>query len=81
METVELRKKIIQDFGKFIQDDTKLELLEGVFDSLNSETKISKVPNSHYHVLAKAREKYVSGIETATSWDEMEQQLNKKYGF
>jgi len=80
METVELRKKIIQDFGKFIQDDSKLELLEGVFDSINSQSKTSLVPDSHYDVLAEAREKYISGIETASSWDEMENRLKLKYG-
>lgn len=81
METLALRKKIIKDFSKFIQDDSKLEILEGVFDSLNSETKTSSVPEFHYKVLAEARENYLSGIETATTWDEMEQRLNKKYGF
>ncbi|WP_310379926.1 hypothetical protein [Flavobacterium sp.] len=81
METLELRKKIIQDFDKFIQDDSKLEILEGVFDSINSENIISVVPDSHYNILAEAREKYLSGIESATSWDEMEQRLNQKYGF
>lgn len=81
METIELRKKIIQDFGKFIQDDSKLEILEAIFDSINSESKISAVPYSHYKVVAEAREKYFSGIESASTWDEMEQQLNKKYSF
>mgnify|MGYP006204677107 FL=1 len=81
MQTVELRKKIIQDFGKFIQDDSKLELLEGIFDSLNAETTTSVIPDSHYTILAEAREKYISGIEASSSWDEMEQRLNKKYGF
>lgn len=81
METLELRKKIIQDFSKFIQDDSKLEILEGVFDSINSENKTSIVPDSHYKIVAKSREKYLSGIETSTSLEEMEQRLNKKYGF
>lgn len=81
MESLELRKKIIQDFGKFIQDDSKLEILEGVFDSINSESKISTVPDSHYEIVAEAREKYFSGIESASTWVEMEQRLNQKYGF
>jgi hypothetical protein len=81
METLELRKKIIQDFSKFIQDDTKLEILEGVFDSINSENKTSIVPDLHYKIVAESREKYLSGIETSTSWEEMQQRLNEKYGF
>lgn len=81
METLELRKKIIQDFGKFIQDDSKLELLEGVFDSINSESKISIVPDSHYTVLEEARERYFSGIEAAIIWEEMEEKLREKYDF
>ncbi|OOV20567.1 hypothetical protein [Flavobacterium sp. LM4] len=28
METKELRRKLIKDFGKFIEDDSKLEILE-----------------------------------------------------
>lgn len=81
METLELRKKIIQDFSKFIQDDSKLEILEGVFDCINSENKNSTVSDSHYTVVAESREKFISGIENANSWEEMEQRLNEKYGF
>ena len=81
METLELRKKIIKDFSIFIQDDSKLEILEGIFDSINSENKTLNVPYSHYKIVAESRQKYFSGIETASSWEEMEQQLNQKYGF
>jgi hypothetical protein len=38
-----IRKKLIRDFSKFIQDDTKLEVLEGVFDSINKEESTSLV--------------------------------------
>jgi hypothetical protein len=81
METLELRKKIIQDFSKFIQDDSKLEILEGVFDSINAENKTSIVPDSHYKIVAESREKYLSGTEISSSWEEMELRLNEKYGF
>ena len=81
MKTLELRKKIIRDFSKFIQDDSKLEILEGVFDSINSENQISVVPDSHYKIIDEARKKYFSGIESANSWEEMELRLNKKYDF
>lgn len=81
METLELRKKIIKDFSKFIQDDSKLEILEGVFDSINSGNKTTNVPDSHYKIVAELREKYLSGKDNATPWEEMEQQLNEKYGF
>ncbi len=81
METKELRRKLIKDFGKFIDDDSKLEILESVFDAINHEEKESIVPDSHYNLVAEEREKYLSGEIEANSWEEVEQRLNAKYGF
>ena len=39
IETKELRRKLIKDFGKFIEDDSKLEILESVFDAINHDEK------------------------------------------
>ncbi|GAA3734390.1 hypothetical protein GCM10022422_16620 [Flavobacterium ginsengisoli] len=81
METMELRRKLIKDFGKFIDDDSKLEILESVFDAINHDEKESIVPDSHYNLVAEEREKYLSGEIEANSWEEVEQRLNAKYGF
>ena len=80
METKELRRKLIKDFGKFIEDDSKLEILESVFDAINHDEKKSIVSDSHYDMVAEEREKYVSGENKASSWEEVEQRLNTKYG-
>jgi hypothetical protein len=80
MRTKELRRKLIKDFGKFIEDDSKLEILESVFDAINHEEKKSVVSDSHYDIVAEEREKYISGENKASSWEEVEQRLNTKYG-
>lgn len=81
METQELRRKLIKDFGKFIDDDSKLEILEGLFDAIKSDEKDSLVSDSHYNIVAEEREKYLSGEVEASSWEEAEKRLNAKYGF
>lgn len=81
METKELRRKLIKDFGKFIDDDSKLEVLESVFDAIKQDEKESIVPNSHYNLVKEEREKYLSGEIEADSWEQAEQRLNAKYGF
>ncbi|BFM44073.1 hypothetical protein CFS9_27140 [Flavobacterium sp. CFS9] len=81
METKELRRKLIQDFGKFIDDDSKLEILESVFDAINHDEKDSIVPDSHYNLVAEERAKYLSGEVEGDSWEETERRLNLKYGF
>jgi hypothetical protein len=80
METKELRRKLIKDFRKFIEDDSKLEILESVFDAINHDEKKSIVSDSHYDMVAEEREKYISGENEASSWEEIEQRLNIKYG-
>ena len=81
METRELRKKLIMNFSKFIQDDTKLEVLEGVFDAINNEELISLVSDEHYLKVEETRAEYLAGISSASSWEEVELRLNAKYGF
>ena len=81
METKDLRKKLILNFSKFIQDDTKLEVLEGVFDAINNEESISLVSEEHYLKVEETRTEYLSGTNSASSWEEVELRLNTKYGF
>lgn len=81
METKELRKKLIVDFSKFIQDDTKLEVLEGVFDAINNEETPSLVSDEHYLKVEESRAEYLSRTYSTSSWEEVEHRLNTKYGF
>jgi hypothetical protein len=81
METKELRKKLIINFSKFIQDDTKLEVLEGVFDAINNEETSAAVSDEHYLKVKEARTEYLSGTNSVSSWEEVEHRLNIKYGF
>lgn len=75
METKALRKKLMVDFSKFIQDDTKLEVLEGVFDAINKEASTSLVSDEHYVKVEEARTEYFSDIGSASSWEEEEHRL------
>lgn len=81
MVTKDLRKKLILNFSKFIQDDTKLEVLEGVFDAINNEESTTLVSNEQYLKVEEARTEYLSDINSASSWEEVEHRLNTKYGF
>ena len=81
MGSQELRKKLIVDFSKFIQDDTKLEVLEGAFDAINNEESTSLVSDEHYLKVEESRVEYFAGIGSASSWEEVEHRLNTKYRF
>ena len=80
MEIKIIRQKLITDFSNFIQDDTKLEVLEGVFDAIKKEENTFIVSNTHYLKVQEERAKYVATNKTY-SWEEVEQQLKTKYGF
>ena len=43
--------------------------------------KKSIVSDAHYDLVAEEREKYLSNEKEASSWQEVEQRLNAKYGF
>jgi hypothetical protein len=81
MKTKETRQKLIVNFGKLIQDDSKLVVLEGIFDAILNEEKASIVSDIHYQKVEEARTAYHSGNSLATSWEDLEKQLNAKYGF
>jgi hypothetical protein len=81
MKTKEIRQKLIMNFGKLIQDDSKLVVLEGIFDAILNEEKASIVSDNHYQKVEEARAEYHSGNSSSTSWEDLEKQLNAKYGF
>lgn len=81
METKEVRKKIILDFGQIIKEDSNVLLLEGIFDALNKSQNKSNVTESHYSLVEEERERYLQNKTSAISWDDFEAQLLKKYDF
>ena len=81
METKAIRKKLISDFGKIIEDDNKVLVLEGVFDAINNDSNNSMVSDVHYLKVEEAREEYLNDKATTISWDDFEKQLLKKYDF
>ncbi len=81
METKVLRQKLMNDFGKILKDESKLEILESVFDAIIKEKSASSISESHYLKVEESREKYLSGKQSGTSWEDFEEQLKVKYGF
>lgn len=49
--SIQINKKPIKQFDVMINNDDKLNALEGVFDVLDSSDSISKIPNAHYDVI------------------------------
>jgi hypothetical protein len=82
MGALELRKKLIQQFNVFIQDDSKLVALDGIFDSMNTSKEApSIVPDDHYKIVEERRRKYHAGETSGSTWEEVKQNLKDKYGF
>ena len=71
MRTKEIRQKLIVNFGELIHDDTKLVILEGVFDAILNEEKASLVSDIHYQKVEEARAKNHSGTSFATPWEDL----------
>jgi len=82
MGALELRAKLIEQFNLFIQDDSKLIALDGVFDSINTSTQApSIIPEEHYKIVEERRRKYHAGETSGSTWEEVRQKLRNKYGF
>ena len=82
MESIALRNKIINQFEEFITDDSKLDVLEGVFDAITgNESAGSLVSEEHYKIVEERYQKKIKGETKGKSWDEVKQGLKQKYGF
>ncbi|MBN4046979.1 hypothetical protein JYU05_00365 [bacterium AH-315-P13] len=81
MGALELRIKIIEQFNLMIQDDSKLLVLDGMFDSLNTIESPSLVSEEHYKIVEVRRKKRLAGETKGSTWDEVKQKLRDKYGF
>ncbi|SDS25947.1 hypothetical protein SAMN05216503_2482 [Polaribacter sp. KT25b] len=78
---MELRDKIINQFQLFIEDDTKLDVLNGVFDSMSAVNSVSIVSEEHYKIIEERRQKRLKGKTVGKSWEEVKLNLRQKYGF
>ncbi|MBV7270642.1 addiction module protein [Winogradskyella luteola] len=81
MGALELREKLIEQFNLFIQDDSKLLALDGIFDSITTIESDSVVSEDHYKIVESRREKRLSGQTKGKSWEEVKGRLKAKYGF
>lgn len=82
MESIELRNKIINQFQEFIEDDSKLNILDGVFDAITTTNNVdSLVSEEHYKIVEERYQKKVKGETNGKSWDEVKLDLKQKYGF
>jgi len=81
MGALELRNKIIEQFNILIKDDSKLIVLDGMFDSLNTSESPSIIPEEHYKIVENRRKKHLAGQTKSLNWNEVKQQLKNKYGF
>ncbi|QHI35189.1 hypothetical protein IMCC3317_05350 [Kordia antarctica] len=85
MGAIELRDKLIKQFEIFIQDESKLVTLDGVFDSMNVSPSDSNtnslIPEQHYKVVEVRRDKRLNSETQGKNWDDVKLELKKKYGF
>ena len=81
METLKLRNKIINQFQLFIKDDTKLDFLNGVFDSINITDSDSLISEKHYKIIEERRQKKILGKTRGKTWDTVKLELKQKHGF
>lgn len=82
MGALKLREKLIEKFNLFLQDDSKLLALDGIFDSMmHTDNSPSIIPDEHYKIVEERRRKFHAGETTSYTWEEVKQQLKNKYGF
>jgi len=81
MKTLELRNKLVAQFNLFIKDDSKLIVLDGIFDSINVTDSPSPVSEEHYKIVEERRVKRLSDKTKGLSWEKVKPQLKNKYGF
>ena len=80
MGKVSLKDKLITQFDSIIEDDSKLVILDGIFDALYADGSDSVVPKAHYHMLNEKREDYFKDATKSKTWDEVKQHIKSQYG-
>lgn len=81
MESLTLKNKLKEQFIQILNDDSKLAILDGVFDALTTSENYSKVSEEQYQIIEERRQKYLSGESKGMSWDEIKVGIKDKYGF
>lgn len=80
MGAPELKDKLKAQFKNMLLDNSKLNLLDGIFDALNSENGNSKVPESYYKLVDERRKQYFAGETEGISWNDLKKNLKTKNG-
>lgn len=81
MESLDLKNKLKEQFIQILNNDSKLTILEGVFDALTTAENSSSISEEHYQIVEERRQKYLSGESKGISWDEIKNGIKGKYGF
>ena len=81
MESIDLRKKLVEQFNSFIQDDSKLVVLDGIFDSMMTKDSHSVITEEQYNIVEKRYEDRIASKTQGKSWEEVKNILKQKYGF
>ena len=78
MEALELKDKLIKQFQIILQDESKLEVLDGIFDAMTTTSNDSLVSEEHYKIVEERREKRMLGETKGKSWDKVKNELKRK---
>lgn len=81
MESLDLKNKLKEQFLQILNDETKLSILDGIFDSLTTTFSSLKVSEEHYSLIEERRKKFLAGETTLISWEEIKENIQKKYDF
>ncbi len=81
MGAKELRDELRDKFSLFIQDDSKLFILSGIFDSLNTSTADSLIPEEHYKIVEGRRNDRLAERTKGDNWEDFKEKLKNKYGY
>lgn len=81
MAAIELRNSLIERFNRMIKDDSKLMVLDGIFDSMNDVEYPSLVSEEHYKMVEERRRKHLAGETKGKNWDDVKKGIKNKYGF
>ena len=82
MEILDLKDKLIKQFQILIKDESKLNTLDGVFDSITVVSNTdSLVSEKQYTIVEERRQKRILGKTKGKSWNDVKNELKQKYEF
>ncbi|MGB0884261.1 MAG: hypothetical protein ACPG4W_04490 [Flavobacteriales bacterium] len=81
MSALELKSKLIKQFEVFIEDDSKLIALNGIFDSIDQSNQSSSiVPEEHYYIIEARRRNFHTEDTKGSTWEDLKKNMKTKYG-